>query len=106
MALSDSISAYDDCFELFERAETDGKGARTLLATWSEAHMLRMRMNQARVLERRQSARAFEKTDPRHGKSAFDKWKVTIRESAEKEGYWLYVELWTVNQITVEGLSE
>ena len=106
MALPETMAAYDDCYSLYEAAQADGRGARALLPTYGEALMMRMRLNQARVLERRESARLYERTDHRHGKSENDKFKVTIRESVEGDGWWVYIEVWTLNCITVEGLSD
>jgi hypothetical protein len=106
MALSESLAAYDDCFNLFDRAHADGKGIRTFVQTWPEAHMLRMRLNNARVLDRRQSMKAYPKDAPQFGKSEHDRFKVTIRKSAEDDGYWVYIELWAADIIVIEGLSD
>ena len=106
MALSEATAAYSDCYDLFEKAQNDGKGVRIHLPNRPEAHMLRMRLNQARVLERRESMRIYDRIDPRYGKSENDRFRVTIREAAEGDGYWVYIEEWAADFIVIEGLSE
>ena len=105
MSLSDKIAAYSDCYEFYEQAQADGKGIRVLLPNKSAAMMLRMRLNQARVLERRETMKIYDRIDPRYNKSENDKFRVTIREAAEGDGWWVYIELWSIEAEVIEGLS-
>ena len=105
MALSESIAAYTDCFEFYEQAQADGKGIRILVEDRKAATVLRGRLNQARVLERRESMRLYDRTDVRYGKSENDRFRVTMRETAEGDGYWVYIEPWAAETLVVEGLS-
>ena len=106
MALSEATAAYSDCYDLFEKAQNDGKGVRIHLPNRPEAHMLRMRLNQARVLERRESMRIYDRIDPRYGKSENDQFRVTIREAVEGDSWWVYIEQWADGALEVEGLSD
>lgn len=106
MALSESIAAYTDCLDLYDRAQADGKGVRVLVENQNAAYILRLRLNHARVLERRESMRLYERTDPKYGKSANDRFRVTMREAAEGEtGFWVYIEEWAQDHLAIEGLS-
>ena len=75
MALTDSIAAYDYCFQAFERAAKSKKGIRILFEDKKTANYFRLRMNYARVLQRREAVRMYERTDPRFGKSEFVKFR-------------------------------
>ena len=93
MALTDSIAAYDDCFQAFERAAKSKKGIRILFEDKKTANYFRPRMNYARVLQRREAVRMYERTDPRFGKSEFDKFRLKIVEAAEQTGeWWVYID--------------
>ena len=46
-----------------------------------------------RVLQRREAVRMYERTDPRFGKSEFDKFRLKIVEAAEQTGeWWVYID--------------
>ncbi len=93
MALSESIAAYEDCYDTYERAMKAPKGIRVLFDNKKAASYFRIRMNQARVLQRREAMRQYERTDPRYGKSEFDKFRIKIVEAAEATGeWWVYVD--------------
>lgn len=104
MSLPDQLAAYADCLDLYERALGDEVGARAKLPTVNEATMFRMRMHQARSLERAESRRMYDKTDIRYNKSEFDVLKVTVREDTEG-GWWVYVTRHGQEIETVETLS-
>ena len=75
MALTDSIAAYEDCFQAFERAAKSKKGIRILFEDKKTANYFRLRMNYARVLQRREAVRMYDRTDPR--------WDVTNEKKKE-----------------------
>lgn len=105
MALSDCTSAYPDCYEHYERAGSSPKGIRILLNTENEAMQLRFRLYQARKLERVQSMRMYKREDPQYNKSINDRFRVTIRPTAELDGkYWVYIEPWDQEVEAVEEL--
>ena len=43
------MAAYEDCYEIYERAANDPKGVRVFAGDEKAAGILQMRMNQARV---------------------------------------------------------
>lgn len=93
MALSESIAAYADCFDAYERAAKTKKGIRILFESKKTANYFRLRMNYARVLQRRDSMRLYQRTDPAYGKSEFDKYRIKIVEAAEQTGeWWVYID--------------
>jgi len=93
LALSESIAAYEDCFDAFDRATRSTKGIRVLFDNKKAAGYFRIRLNQARVLSRREAMRQYERTDPRYGKSEFDKFRVKLVEAAEDTGeWWVYID--------------
>ena len=105
MALSESMAAYEDCYEIYERAANDPKGVRVFTGDEKAAGILQMRMNQARVLQRRESMRIYDRTNPAYGKSEFDKFRNAKREDTEGN-WWLYVEPWSSGELQIESLSE
>lgn len=105
MALSNSIAAYDDCFAHFDRAQAAENGIRILMSTESEANYLRFRLNQARALERKESCRIYDRTDPLYGKSENDCFRISVMRSAEGEtGFWVYIRKWHQQFDAVEEL--
>jgi hypothetical protein len=84
MALTDSIAAYEDCFQAFERAAKSKKGIRILFEDKKTANYFRLRMNYARVLQRREAVRMYDRTDPRFGKSEFDKFRLKMSKPRSK----------------------
>ena len=105
MALSESMAAYEDCYDYFERARASTNGIRVLVGSRSEAYILRMRINHARVLQRREASRIYERNDPRWGKSENDRLRVKILETAEEDGkFWVYIEPWRQDIESIEEL--
>jgi hypothetical protein len=105
VSLPHQIAAYEDCFEIFDAALADPKGARACPITREKAYHLRMRMNMARYLHRRESMRMYPVEDQRHGKSEYDKLKTTIKEDTSGE-WWVYVERWGGDIAVIEPLTE
>lgn len=105
MALSNQIAAYEDCFDLYETAAADPIGARAMFRTESEAKLMQLRMNQARVLERDEAKRLYPREDHRWNKSGYDNLANRIREGADGS-WWLYVERHGQDIVTVETLSD
>ena len=79
MALSESMAAYTDCYEIYDAARDNPQGVRVLIGEYSQAGIMRMRMNQARVLERKEAKRLYDRTDPKYGKSENDKFQQNPR---------------------------
>ena len=104
MALPQVTAAYEDCYDYFDQARASENGIRILLSGEKQARHLQFRLQQARSLERRDSTRLYDKTDPRWGKSENDKFRVSVRQAAEGDGWWVYIEAWKQEVETVENL--
>lgn len=104
MALPQVTAAYEDCYDFFDKARVSQNGIRILLPTKTQAQHLQFRLHQARSLERRDSSRIYDRSDPRFGKSENDRFRVAIREAAEGDGWWVYIEPWGQKVETVENL--
>lgn len=104
MALPKVTAAYEDCYEYFDQAQASANGIRILLDKETKAKHLQFRLQQARSLERDDNKRLYDRTDPRWGKSIHDKFRVAVREAAEKDGWWVYIEPWSTDAVTVEEL--
>lgn len=102
MALSNSRFAYADCYAIFDRAVEDAIGARAKCESEKDAIYLRMRLNTARKINRKENAETYEEGNPLHGRSAYDKFACRVREV---DGEWyVYVERHQTD-FDVEGLS-
>ncbi len=105
MALPLAPAAYTDCYDHFERAQRSERGIRILSDSYEAAFHLRSRMNQARVIERRESARIYPRADPKHAKSENDCFKLTLVKTAEDDGkWWIYVQRWDQTEVEIEEL--
>ena len=104
MTMPDSILAYQDCLELFDRALADQVGIRVRCSSWDEASYLRLRMHKARSLDRRRNKEAYAIGHQMHGGSAYDELLVTIK--ADGERIFIYLKKRKVEEEAVEGLSE
>lgn len=102
MSLPESMAAYGDCYDFYDRAQDAPKGIRIPVADRPAATQLRLRLNQARVLQRREAMRLYDRTDPRYGKSINDKFRVTTREGPDS--WWVYIEAWCAE--AYEGVEE
>lgn len=110
MALPKSMLAYTDCQEVFSRAadsaEKGGPGVRVRLASWADANYFRMRMNNARAINRRDNAEIYSPGDPLYKASLWDALMVTIKRVDGE--FYVYVEphgvqLEKVEEIPTEG---
>lgn len=105
MALSTSRLSYTDCFEAMDKALEDGKGARMAVEDHSIAVYQRMRLNQARSIDRRDNKGVYEPGAPLYGRSAYD--TLTFRLKEDTEGtWWIYLEVNMINALDIEALSE
>ena len=105
MALSDQIAAYDDCYDLFDKAMAHPKGVRAQFEDYPTAHHFRLRMNHSRILLRRESKRIYEAADPRWNKSEYDGLVIRLREDEESK-WWVYVERNGGQILAVETLDD
>ena len=72
MSMSKNPVAYADCYENFERAIVADRGLVIKYDTVTRARYEVLRMNQARVLDRRTQMKVLPEGHPRYGFSDYD----------------------------------
>ena len=109
MTISISRASYTDCYELMDVAIADSRGIRygikaeSIAKAIDNATFLRMRMHQARKLDRDQNKEIYERDHPMWGCSVYDKLTVRIKNIAGD--IYLYLEQSMVNISNAEPLS-
>lgn len=103
MTVSTSRLSFDDCFSLFDRVLEEPEGIRVKFPTFGAANYFRMRMHQARSLDREDNRLAYDKGDPLYARSIYDRIKGTI----EKDGlvWWLYLQRYSIEGLHIESLA-
>jgi len=104
VSLPTSRQAYQDCFDLFDKAIEDPKGIRFKVADYDEAFRMRQRLHYARSLDRKANETMYEPGMKMHGCSIYDPIAVRIKEL--KSGTYLYVEPIDLDHDKVETLSD
>src|SRR5215510_14686430 len=104
MAVSTSRLAYSDCFELLERAINDPKGIRVKFASYDDAFNFRLRLHQARKIDRQDNLDAYAEGHHMHGHSIYDPLSCKIRPFSK--GAWLLIERVDARVFEVESLSK
>lgn len=104
MALPTVAAAYEDCYDHYERARESERGIRIFFQKEKDARHFQFRMHQARSIERRESRQVYDKIDPRWNKSINDRYRVAVRQAAEGDGWWVYIEVWNQEIGTIEEL--
>jgi len=105
VSLPDSPGAYNDCYDLYQRAIDTPGGVRTLLSTKNEAYFFQLRMHKFRTIQRRNSRRTYPTDHPLYDTSEFDPLQVTIREDTEG-GWWVYVKPHGAKLTIIEPIEE
>lgn len=107
MPVSSSRLSYDDCFTLFDKALADTKGARYQVSggDYGKNQYFRMRMHQARALDRADNKLLFNLGDPLFGRSVYDTLVIQLREDTEHK-WWVYVTHTEIDAAEIESLSE
>jgi hypothetical protein len=90
MTISESRLAYEDCYDVMQRALEKNSGVRVGFDNFGEATFYRMRMNQARQLDRRFNRERYPIAHPMHGRSEYDALMFRIREQGGK--HWVYAD--------------
>ncbi len=105
MSISTSRLSYTDCFEFFDKAIEDSKGARIILGSYADANFFRMRCHQARKIDRQDNLKIHDVGTKLHGASLYDQVSLRIKEDSEGQFY-VYAEKTELDLGDVEGLSE
>jgi hypothetical protein len=105
MAINTSRLAYQDCYDLMERAISDEypTGLRIKFASWNEANHFRQRIHNARYVDRQDNADLYDKTNIMHGRSVYDVLNCRIRQLSD--GWWLRLERVDARKFEVEPLE-
>lgn len=104
MSISTSRLAYNDCFEVWEQALENPDGIRVKMTSHDEANYFRMRMHQARKIDRKDNLLAYEEGTKMHGASVYD--PIVCRIRLRKEGTYLYLEQNKVDAGRIERLQD
>ena len=105
MSLPNTLDSYDDCLDYFEQALADSSGIRIAFTDGGQANLFCMRMHQCRSLQRALHRRLYPDTDPRHGRTEFDRLMVRQPRFDGEEHYWVYIERANSSVAAVETLS-
>lgn len=91
MSAPTSRQSYGDCYDLYDRAVDTQHGIRFRVESENAALHLRMRLNMARQIDRRDNRQIHKLGDPMFGSSIYDPVQVLIR--ADDDGiWWVYIE--------------
>lgn len=104
MSLTESRLAYADCFKVLDAAVADPKGARVPVKDYSAGVYLRMRLHQARKIDRIENKKTYELGHPMHGLSNYDKLVMKLYEIEEQ--WYVYLERPDSVEIEVQPMSE
>lgn len=111
MTLPTSRLAYSDCYDAFDKAVADRKGIRISMRDEAQATYYRMRLNQARKIDRRENAKVYEPGHPMHGCSPYDAIVIRLLPEVDDDevptgNWWLYLQKQEIIPGIVESLSE
>lgn len=105
MTVSTSTAAYEDCYDILDRALAAPAGIRIDGMGKGPAHHLVTRLQYARMLSRRESWEIKEPGTPGYGTSAYD--ILIIRQPREVDGkWWIYIEPRKINGTIEELVAE
>jgi hypothetical protein len=106
MTISNSRLAYKDCYQIFDAAMDDSKGIRIKVEDMDAATFLRMRLHQARVLERQHNAKVYEPDHKMHGCCIYDIVTIKIRPQVNDGIVYVVLERNDSVRGEIEKLSE
>ena len=104
MSLSNSRLAYRDCFDLLDRALEEGRGIRIELASRANATTFRMRIHQARQLDRTDNTATYPADHHLYGCSIYDELVARIEELDGR--VFLHLDKQKVDILGVEPIPE
>jgi hypothetical protein len=104
MSLSNNPGAYADCHEILNRALDDKSGVRIAVESYNAGIHLRMRLHQARELDRRENKKTYPDDHPMNNRSAWDPFVVRIKAN-DSGKHWVYIEPNVINADEIEALS-
>ena len=105
MGMSTSRLAFSDCYELMEKALLDPKGIRVKFVTEDDAFHYRLRLHNARKIDRHDNFQLYEEGHQMHGKSPYDVLIMRMQRD-DDGGMWLRLEKLSTDGLQIESLSE
>lgn len=103
MPLPKSRHAYSDCEEAYNKALDSTEGVRIRMTDFAAANYFRMRMNNCRVINRRDNSAIYEPGHTLYQGSAWDRLMVTIKK-VDGEHY-VYVESHGIDTALIEEIE-
>jgi hypothetical protein len=90
-----------------EKAMDDQKGIRIKFATEQDAWLYRLRLHNARKIDRKENEENYEKGHGMHGKSVYDALIMRLRPVPNGgNAWWLRIEKISIGDLEIESLSE
>lgn len=105
MPLPNSRLSYLDCYAVWDKALEDPKGVRVRMDNMDQAIFFRMRMHNARKINRVDNAQIYDEDHKMYNASEYDKLAITLRQ-ADEGRVWVYIRPFGINVETIEPLSE
>lgn len=103
MSLPNTLLAFQDCMQVYEKALEDEAGVRVKLPGYEECARFRLRMNYARKLHRDQNGAVYPVEHPMHGRSPYDGLQIRIKRGGDD--FFIYVEPINLNPGAIESLA-
>mgnify|MGYP001604604296 CR=1 FL=1 len=104
MATSQSRLSYSDCYEVLDKAIANQKGIRVQVDDFGAGNNYRLRLHQARAIDRKDNRETFPEGHKLHGRSVYDQLVVRIKEIKGK--WWMYLERFSTANLNIEPLGE
>lgn len=105
MSTSTSRFAYQDCYDVLDRALEDDRGVRVKVKTLGDGTNFRVRIHTARRIDRDENRVLYPEQDhPMHGRSVYD--PLVVKLATVNGAHYVYIEKREVIIGEVEGLSE
>jgi hypothetical protein len=106
MAMNPSRLAYQDCYDLMEKAISSEfpSGLRVKFVSENEAVNFRHRLHNARQVDRVDNSKVFPDGHPMFGRSVYD--VIICRIRRRGDGYWLGLERVDAREFTIEPLPK
>jgi hypothetical protein len=89
MSTSNSRHAFEDCYDLLDRALESNTGVRMKMRVGEVAEQWRVRLHRARQLSRDENRERYQPDDPNYGKSVYDNLVVSMRQV--DGAWWIYI---------------
>ena len=107
MSLTNATAAYEDCYTLYRLAidSPRGAGVRKPFPLENDARFFALRMNHARLLQRRDNRRIYPAEHHLHNTSEFDHLQVIVRPDSAGE-WWVIVKPHAIDLSDVEFLAD